>query len=56
MASDVNTDKTCNLSCQLISQSYLWLHSPGVTASGSSAYLGLSCNKTMDVRKQILYF
>ena len=30
MASDVNTDKTC----QLISWSYLWLHSPGITAYG----------------------
>jgi len=52
MASDVNTDKTC----QLTSWSYLWLYSPGVTAYGSSVYLCLSCNEAMDIRMHILYF
>jgi len=52
MASDINTDKIC----QLTSWSYLWLHSPGVAAYGSSVCLCLSCNEAMDIRMQILYF
>jgi hypothetical protein len=52
MASDVNTDKTC----QLVSWSYLWLHSPGVIPYSSSVYLCLFCNEAMDIRMQILCF